>query len=88
MALKIRLKRVGKAHTPVYHLVVAEATSPRDGRFVEKLGTYKPIARGKEEELEFNLERVDYWASVGAKATDTANSLIKKARKKETAAAA
>ncbi len=81
MALKIRLQRHGASHRPFYRMVVTEATARRDGRFVEVLGTYEPQATGKSVELRVNLERVDYWKSVGAKPTDTAASLIRKARR-------
>lgn len=81
MALKIRLQRHGASHRPFYRMVVTEAASRRDGRFVEVLGTYEPQASGKSVELRVNLERVDYWKSVGAKPTDTAASLIRKARR-------
>ena len=79
MALKIRLSRIGTTHAPVYHVVVAEARSRRDGRPAEILGTYNPRAKG--EQLELKLDRADYWLSQGAKPTDTALSLIKRARK-------
>ena len=75
MALKIRLSRIGTTHAPVYHVVVAEARSRRDGRPAEILGTYNPRAAGEQ------LDRAEYWLSQGAKPTDTALSLIKKARK-------
>jgi small subunit ribosomal protein S16 len=79
MALKIRLSRIGTTHAPVYHVVVAEARSRRDGRPTENLGTYNPRAAG--EQLTLKVDRADYWLSQGAKPTDTALSLIKKARK-------
>ena len=60
-------------------MVVTEASARRDGRFVEVLGTYEPQAVRKEEELKLKLDRVEYWKSVGAKASDTAASLIRKA---------
>jgi small subunit ribosomal protein S16 len=85
MALKIRLSRIGTTHAPVYHVVVAEARSRRDGRAAEILGTYNPRAKG--EQLTLNVERADHWLSVGAKATDTALSLIKQARKSAAAVA-
>ena len=85
MALKIRLSRIGTTHAPVYHVVVAEARSRRDGRATEILGTYNPRAKG--EQLTLNVERADYWVSQGAKPTDTANSLIKQARKASVAPA-
>lgn len=88
MALKIRLQRKGTRHAPVYRMVVAESTSGRDGRFVEILGTYAPQARGQDQEHVLKLDRIDYWVSVGAKPTDTAKDLIKKARKAAPAEAA
>lgn len=80
MALKIRLQRAGKKHAPVYKMVVAEALARRDGRFVEGLGHYNPSARGQDPEYKLNLERIEYWLSVGAQPTQTAKLLIKKAR--------
>ena len=85
MALKIRLSRIGTTHAPVYHVVVAEARSRRDGRPAEILGTYNPRAAG--EQLTLKVDRADYWLSQGAKPTDTALSLIKKARKASSEAA-
>lgn len=81
MALKIRLQRHGASHRPFYRMVVTEAAARRDGRFVEVLGTYEPQASKPENELLLKLERIDYWKSVGAKATDTAASLIRRARR-------
>ncbi len=86
MALRIRLQRHGSSHAPVYRVVVAESTYRRDGRFVENIGVYNPKARGKDVELNLKLDRVDHWLSQGALPTDTARSLIKKARKAEVAA--
>jgi small subunit ribosomal protein S16 len=88
MALKIRLQKQGRAHRPLYRLVVAEANSRRDGRCVEQLGNYNPSPRGKELRLSLNLARVDYWLSVGAQPTDTVRTLIRNARKGQTLAAA
>lgn len=81
MALKIRLQRHGSSHRPFYRMVVTEASSRRDGRFVEVLGTYEPQAKRATDELNLKLERIDYWKSVGAKPTDTAASLIRRARR-------
>lgn len=81
MALKIRLQRHGASHRPFYRMVVTEASARRDGRFVELLGTYEPQAKRATDELNLKLERIDYWKSVGAKPTDTATSLIRKARR-------
>lgn len=87
MALKIRLQRHGASHRPFYRMVVTEALARRDGRFVEVLGTYEPQAKRAEDELNLKLDRVDYWKSVGAKSTDTAASLIRKARREAPAEA-
>lgn len=84
MALKIRLSRIGSTHNPVYHVVVAEARSRRDGAATEILGTYNP--RAKKDALTLKVERVDYWLAKGALPTDTAKSLIKTARKAAPAA--
>jgi small subunit ribosomal protein S16 len=71
MALKIRLARGGAKKRPFYRIVVAEATAPRDGRFIERLGTYNPILpRDHEERVKLNTERIQHWLSVGAKPTD------------------
>lgn len=86
MALKIRLQRHGASHRPFYRMVVTEALARRDGRFVEVLGTYEPQAKRAAEEVKIKLDRVDYWKSVGAKPTDTAASLIRKARREAGAA--
>ncbi len=80
MALTIRLSRVGAIHKPIYHVVVAEARSRRDGAAVEMLGTYSPRAKGADG-LTLKVDRADYWVSKGAKPSDTVRGLIKKARK-------
>ena len=86
MALKIKLQRSGATHNPVYRVVVAEAKGRRDGRFVEKLGTYLPKQK-EDVQLTLNVERAEYWMSVGAKPTDTCAALIKRARKEAAATA-
>ena len=71
MALKIRLARGGSKKRPFYRIVVAEATSPRDGRFVERVGSYNPVLpAGHAERIVLNAERLKYWLSVGAQPTD------------------
>jgi len=77
--VKIRLRRFGKRNTPVYRVVVADGRSPRDGRIIEEIGTYDPML--KNNNFTLNLDRVDYWLGVGAQASDTVTSFIKKARK-------
>ena len=81
MALKIRLQRHGTRHRTFYRMVVTEANARRDGRFVELLGTYEPQASRPENELNLKIDRVEYWKSVGAKTTDTAESLLRRARR-------
>lgn len=71
MALKIRLTRGGAKKRPFYRIVVAEATAPRDGRFIERLGTYNPmVPREHPDRLTLNVERIKHWLSVGAQPTD------------------
>jgi small subunit ribosomal protein S16 len=78
--LRIRLQRFGTKNEPTYRLVVAEQSIRRDGRFVEVLGHYNPAARGKATPLVINVERVDHWVKLGAQPSDTAKSLVKRAR--------
>lgn len=77
MAVKIRLKRMGAKKKPFYRVVVAESTSPRDGRFIEEIGYYNPVSQPAEVKL--NEERVMHWLSTGAQPTDTVKSLFRKA---------
>jgi len=77
LAVKIRLKRMGAKHDPYYRIVVADARSPRDGRFIEEIGFYDPL--GKNEQLKINEEKARAWMAQGAQLTDTVKSLFKKA---------
>ena len=77
----IRLARRGAKNSPFYHVTVAERTAKRDGRFIERVGFFNPVARGNAERLRMDLERVDYWLSVGAIPSDRVASLVKEARK-------
>jgi len=80
MSLRIRLSRGGAKKRPFYRIVVAEATSPRDGRFVEKLGTYNPmLPQDHEHRLIVKDDRIKHWLSVGALATDRVHKLLGKA---------
>ena len=81
MSLKIRLARAGSKKRPYYHVVIADVRSPRDGRFIEQLGFYNPIARGGEIPLKLNLESLDAWVAKGAQLSDRVKSLAKQARK-------
>ena len=76
----IRLARAGKRKNPFYHLSVTDKRNPRDGRFIERVGYYNPIARGEAVRSWVNLERVDYWISVGAIPSPKVKSIIKNAR--------
>jgi small subunit ribosomal protein S16 len=76
----IRLARHGSRNAPFYHLTVADRANRRDGRHVERVGFYNPLARGKAERLRIDLARVDYWLSVGARPSERVSHLIKEAR--------
>jgi small subunit ribosomal protein S16 len=86
MAVKIRMKRVGAKNAPVFRIVVADGRSPRDGKFIEQIGTYQP--RKKDNNFNLDLERAKYWLSKGAQPSDTVASFIKKATKEAATAAA
>jgi small subunit ribosomal protein S16 len=79
MAVSIRLRREGAKNRPYFKVVVADSHSPRDGKFIEVLGTYDPKKSGHNSSL--NVERAEYWISKGAQPSDTVRSLIKKSRK-------
>jgi len=71
MSLKIRLARGGSKKRPYYHLVVADARAPRDGRFLEKLGSWNPmLPKDNEKRIELNIERIQEWIAKGAQPTD------------------
>jgi len=77
MAVKIRMKRVGAKNAPVFRIVVADGRSPRDGKFIEEIGTYQPLKKG--DNFKMDMDRVKYWLSKGAQPSDTVASFIKKA---------
>lgn len=83
----IRLARHGSKKSPFYHITVADRADARDGRFVERVGFHNPLAKGHAETLRVDLERVDYWLSVGAQPSDMVKKLVKQARALEAAAA-
>ena len=76
MAVKIRLKRIGKKKNPCYRVVVADSRFPRDGRFIEEIGTYNPLTDPSE--ISIDGEKVQKWLKSGAQPTDTVRSLLKK----------
>jgi small subunit ribosomal protein S16 len=84
MAVRIRMKRIGAKNQPVFRIVVADSRSPRDGRFIEELGTYWP--RKPTDNVKLDLERARYWISRGAQPSDTVASFIKRASKAAAAA--
>lgn len=73
------MKRVGAKNAPFFRIVVADSRSPRDGKFIEELGSYQPLKRG--DNFTLNLDRAKYWISKGAQPSDTVASFIKKAGK-------
>ena len=85
MSVSIRLRREGSLNNPYYKVVVADQRSPRDGKFIEIVGNYDPKLPG--ENAHVDISRIDYWIQNGAQPSDTVRSIIKKARRKEVAAA-
>jgi small subunit ribosomal protein S16 len=79
--VSIRLARGGSKKRPFYHVVVSDSRSPRDGRYIERVGFYNPRARGQEQELQLDDTRIDYWISQGAQVSERVSNLIKGARK-------
>jgi small subunit ribosomal protein S16 len=78
--VKIRLSRGGAKKQPFYHIVVTDSRKARDGRNIERLGFFNPVARGQEVRLRLDLERVDYWTGVGAQVSDRVKTLVSEAR--------
>ncbi|MBE6992287.1 MAG: 30S ribosomal protein S16 [Ruminococcaceae bacterium] len=77
MMVKIRLRRMGAKKAPFYRIVVADSRSPRDGRFIEEIGTYNPLTEPAE--IKINAEKAQEWIKSGAQPTDTVKALLKKA---------
>jgi small subunit ribosomal protein S16 len=77
MAVKIRLRRVGRKKSPMYRIVVADSKSPRDGKFIEIVGQYQP--RTGDKAINLDADRIHHWLNVGAQPTDTVRSLLRKA---------
>ena len=77
----IRLTRGGAKKRPFYQVVVTDSRSQRDGRFIERIGFFNPLATGKAERVRINLERVDAWVAQGASLSDRVASLVKELRK-------
>ena len=75
----IRLARSGAKKKPFYHITVSDSRRARDGRFIERIGFFNPVARGQEERLRLDLDRMAYWQSQGAQVSDRVSSLAKDA---------
>ena len=84
MAVKIRLQRFGSKKRPYYRIVAADGRMPRDGRFLEQIGTYNPMK--DPDESRFKTDRLEHWLSVGAQPSDTVASLVRRYRRSQPAA--
>jgi small subunit ribosomal protein S16 len=81
VAVRIRMKRLGRKHRPFYRICVMDQRSPRDGKAIEEIGTYDPMVKDKSKRVVLRLDRVDYWKSVGAQPSEKVAVLIEKVRK-------
>ena len=81
----IRLARHGAKKRPFYHLTVADRSAKRDGRFIERVGFFNPLAAGDEQRVRIDLDRVDYWLSVGAQPSERVQQLVGAARREAAA---
>ena len=79
--VSIRLSRAGAKKRPFYHLIVTDSRNRRDGRYIERLGFFNPVARGNEEKLRIDIERADYWIGQGAQPSERVSKLLKVGRK-------
>lgn len=82
----IRLSRTGAKKKPFYHVVVTDSRNARDGRYIERVGFFNPMAKGGEERLRIALDRVDHWLGNGAQTSERVDSLLKGYRKEAAAA--
>ena len=78
MAVKLRLSRLGRRHRPFYRLAAVDSRTKRNGRVVEELGFYDPLAKDETAEFKVDKERAEYWLSVGAQPSDTVKALLKR----------
>ncbi len=85
--VKIRLSRGGAKKQPFYHIIVTDSRNRRDGRNIERLGFFNPVARGSEERLRLDTDRVDHWVGQGAQLSDRVSHLVSEARKAQQPAA-
>ncbi|OIQ91509.1 30S ribosomal protein S16 [mine drainage metagenome] len=84
----IRLSRAGAKGRPFYHIVATDSRNRRDGRYLERLGFYNPVARGQDQPLRIEMERLNYWAGVGAQLSPTVERLVKQSKQAAPAQAA
>ena len=78
MAVRIRLKKVGRRHRPAYRLAAVDIRRARDSKVIEELGSYDPLCAQEESQVTLNRERIEYWLSVGAQPSEIVKSLLKK----------
>jgi small subunit ribosomal protein S16 len=78
MAVRIRLKRVGRRHRPAYRVTAVDSRRARDSKVIEELGWYDPLKPQEDQQIELKKERIEYWLSVGAQPSDTVRALLKK----------
>ncbi len=79
--VRIRLARHGSKQNPFYHITVADQRRSRDGRFIEQLGFFNPVAKGSAEEYRIDIDRLDYWLSKGAQPSEMVKKLVTRAKK-------
>ncbi len=78
VAVRLRLKRMGRRHRPYYRVTAVDGRKPRDGRVIEELGSYDPLLADESKQITLNRERIDYWISVGAQPSETVAGLIRR----------
>ncbi len=83
----IRLSRGGAKKRPFYHIVVTDQRNRRDGRYIERVGFFNPVATGQEEKLRMDVDRIEYWVGHGAQASERVSALLKTYRAEQAAAA-
>ncbi len=81
VAVRLRLKRMGRRHRPFYRVAAMDSRKQRDGRVIDELGHYDPLVADEGKQLVLKLDRIDHWLSVGAQPTDTVKRLIERGRK-------
>ena len=80
MAVRIRMKKLGRKHRPFFRICIMDSRKPRDGKAIEEVGTYDPMVREKSKRVELKMDRIDYWLSVGASPSEKVATLIKKVK--------